>query len=952
MKILNKEVLPIAKICIVVNNIESRDMSKYSNPLIKAGVKLTEILFVGLFDSAMKSISVGELRKGVSELEELLKCTGVNVVVDATGAFERDKYYPHYIFRKTFERDVSKWKSLGVLEDKLTEEGEIRKFVCGVRVDTIVREKESKALTNSEFKLNIKDFNIIFIKDIDSAKKAFKDIAESQRIYGDLETNTLRFEHKNARILTVAWTPQHKPLTSYVFAYDHPKVSVTKEYQEFIQKNVYALMTKRNTVFHNGLFDLKFISRFFKVNPFDTNMDDTFVIARILKNNTLSSDERRESVSLKTLAFPLVGDWEVPLQRKQAEIIKEKGISKDDFDYSMYEVEDLVLYAGIDTIVLPFVDEDLKELNSKHPAGDVITNCWEATWKDVTRGIVALMLDGMPLNVQACKDMIASHEKILDKYSKTLRQNDYIKQVEGILTIEAVEKAMEKYNEKVAKAEALGKVFKGLAPDPLTKDKYDSIVLKPEFSSTSSNHKHILLYDICKCENRIVLQKKDGNKYKKIKTFKTIEEACQGLNVEEALLRKTLRGFNKREIKGQYVSYEDCTDTFLPKADDDQFIKYNKMYPENEILKIFSDIATKNKELGTYLKPWLEYSENSYDGRIHSTYSPDTTSFRWASTSPNLQHIPKSSCIRDVLGVSPDSDTIMMSQDFSQLEVIININLSKDKFSIDMFNGGIEDEHSVNSIIAGKVSPKFSALKDLEPLNLKHLEIVKEEHSGLRKLAKGTITFPMTYLASPLAVKMGLDCSDEEALSIYNSWWDARQGYRDWVNQKFIEFRTLGYGIALGGLPILAEYNYSLDSINTLVELFIEQDNARKNKNTDRVEYLKKVIKSFRTFVNYQGQSGALLTNLGMNRLYKWARENGYYLKLANTVHDDLIVEVKKKDLDIIWSKQKEFMTLPYSDDQELPVKTEAEVGHTLQYEVGKYENEERLEIMQKLNIN
>jgi hypothetical protein len=62
MKILNKEVLPIAKICIVVNNIESRDMSKYSNPLIKAGVKLTDILFVGLFDGVMKSVSVGDLR--------------------------------------------------------------------------------------------------------------------------------------------------------------------------------------------------------------------------------------------------------------------------------------------------------------------------------------------------------------------------------------------------------------------------------------------------------------------------------------------------------------------------------------------------------------------------------------------------------------------------------------------------------------------------------------------------------------------------------------------------------------------------------------------------------------------------------------------------------------------------------------------------------------------------
>ena len=102
MKILNKEVLPIAKICIVVNNIESRDMSKYSNPLIKAGVKLTEILFVGLFDSAMKSISVGELRKGVSELEELLKCTGVNVVVDASHKRDKDSFVQGLIFKDIF----------------------------------------------------------------------------------------------------------------------------------------------------------------------------------------------------------------------------------------------------------------------------------------------------------------------------------------------------------------------------------------------------------------------------------------------------------------------------------------------------------------------------------------------------------------------------------------------------------------------------------------------------------------------------------------------------------------------------------------------------------------------------------------------------------------------------------------------------------------------------------
>jgi hypothetical protein len=562
------------------------------------------------------------------------------------------------------------------------------------------------------------------------------------------------------------------------------------------------------------------------------------------------------------------------------------------------------------------------------------------------------MLDGMPLNVQSCKNMIASHEKILEEYSKTLRQNDYIKQVEAILTIEAVEKAMEKYNEKVTKAEALGKVFKGLAPDPLTKDKYDSIVLKPEFSSTSSNHKHILLYDICKCENRIVLQKKDGNKYKKIKTFKTIEEACQELNVEEALLRKTLRGFNKREIKGLCVSYEDCTDTFLPKADDDQFIKYSKMYPENEILKIFSDIATKNKELGTYLKPWLEYAENSYDGRIHSTYSPDTTSFRFASTSPNLQQIPKTSEIRSVLGVSPDSGNIMMSQDFNSLEIVANLNISKDPFSLKLFELGLDDEHSINAIQASSASLKFNPLKGLDPLNPEDLKKVKEEFPLLRGKAKA-ISFSMVYLGSPLGLKMSLDCSEEESLGIYNAWWGAREGYKNWVNEMFQVFKTKKYSTSVGGLPILAEHTEDLEGIETLLDLFNEVNLQRRQGNKERADYLNlKVLKSFRTFINFHGQASAVLTNLGMCRLMRWRKENSLNFKCVNTIHDDLVVEVPIQDLDLVWNKQKEFMTIPYLTDQTIQMRTEAEVGYNLQYGVGKYENEGRLEIMQKLNIN
>lgn len=956
MKVFNIDVLERCqkegvspKIIIVNNFIGDNDrgkLTKYGLEMFKYGISPKEVLYISLFDKPTKKFGIGELREAVKELESLVKVVGCNVLVDDIVGFKNKKYHNNFLFKELLGRDTTKWKNKGVLIDSLVSEDLKVKLVCGLRWETLAREKESNEIVDSEFKLNVEDFDIKFITDVESAKLAFKDMAQSKRLYGDLETNTLRFEEKDGKILTIAWTPRHRPLTSYVFAYEHPKVEVSKEYKELITKNMKAIMTKRNTVFHNGLFDLKFICRFFDIHPFDTDMDDTFVIARILKNNTLSSDERRESVSLKTLAFDLVGDWEVPLEKEKERIIKELGITKDEFNYSMYEVDDLVKYAGIDTIVMPFVDDLLMELNKEHLANDPIKNCWEAEWKEVSRGIVQLMLDGIPLNKKACINMIESHEAKLEEYFNTLHENEYVKSAERILRGEALEKAMEKYNAKVLKAEEKGKTFGGAMPNPEIKDKYDSIDLKPTFKPSSSNHKHILLYDICKCHNPILVGEIVDNKFKKKKSFDRVEEACKYLNVPEMKLRKYLRGFNKFEIsKGVFVRYEDCTDTGLPKADDDQFIKYSKRYPDNEILKIFSDIATKNKELGTYLKPWLKYAENSYDGRIHASFSPDTTSFRWASKDPNLQQIPKESEIRSVLGYGEDSDRVIMSQDFSQLEVIANINICKDKFSIDLFNKGIDDEHSVNLINSSTVSDKFKAVRGLDPLNLEHLALVKKEHSGLRKKIKSAVTFPMTYLASPLAVKMGLECSTEEAEGIWNSWWDARKGYRDWVNFTFQKFKSEGYSIVLGGLPILAEYNYDLNGIETLADLMSALETARKNKNKDRVDYLKKVIKSFRTFVNVHGQSASLLTNHGMCRLIRWARENNVDVKMANTVHDDLIVDVAVKDLDKVWAKQKEFMTMQYLKDQELPMKTDAEIGRSIQYELGEYEGENRAKL-------
>jgi DNA polymerase I-like protein with 3'-5' exonuclease and polymerase domains len=200
---------------------------------------------------------------------------------------------------------------------------------------------------------------------------------------------------------------------------------------------------------------------------------------------------------------------------------------------------------------------------------------------------------------------------------------------------------------------------------------------------------------------------------------------------------------------------------------------------------------------------------------------------------------------------------------------------------------------------------------------------------------------------------MSLDCSEEEALGIYNAWWEAREGYKNWVNEMFQVFKIKKYSTSVGGLPILAEYTEDLEGIETLLDLFNEVNLQRRQGNKERADYLNlKVLKSFRTFINFHGQASAVLTNLGMCRLMRWRKENSLNFKCVNTIHDDLVVEVPLQDLDLIWKKQKEFMTIPYLPDQTIQMRTEAEVGYNLQYEVGKYEREGRLEILQKLNIN
>jgi hypothetical protein len=80
----------------------------------------------------------------MQELEEILKVSNINVIVDCTDFYDvkLKKYYSGLIFSKIFGKDISLWSSRGVFEHKNLA-GKF-KWLCGFRSEAVGREARCK----------------------------------------------------------------------------------------------------------------------------------------------------------------------------------------------------------------------------------------------------------------------------------------------------------------------------------------------------------------------------------------------------------------------------------------------------------------------------------------------------------------------------------------------------------------------------------------------------------------------------------------------------------------------------------------------------------------------------------------------------------------------------------------------------------------------------------------
>lgn len=182
--------------------------------------------------------------------------------------------------------------------------------------------------------------------------------------------------------------------------------------------------------------------------------------------------------------------------------------------------------------------------------------------------------------------------------------------------------------------------------------------------------------------------------------------------------------------------------TKKPSVDDASLVKLKDEHPAIELIR---DYRENVKILGTFLDGTLEKME---ENRIYPSFHiHGTATGRTSSSKPNFQQYPRRGGIKEIF--IPDEGWVFISCDYSQLEVTLAAHFSKDKQLIRIVTEGIS-QHDITA----------------EALGIE------------RNLAK-TVNFALQYRASHYKLSKILKISEEDAIDVYNKYWETYSGLRD-----------------------------------------------------------------------------------------------------------------------------------------------------------------------------
>ncbi|MGB9715522.1 MAG: DNA polymerase I [Thermodesulfovibrionales bacterium] len=300
----------------------------------------------------------------------------------------------------------------------------------------------------------------------------------------------------------------------------------------------------------------------------------------------------------------------------------------------------------------------------------------------------------------------------------------------------------------------------------------------------------------------------------------------------------------------------------------------------HELPREILNYRSLNKLKTTYVDA-LPPLVNPETGRIHTSFNQTTTATgRLSSSEPNLQNIP----IRGEWGkrireafIAEDGN-ILLSADYSQIELRILAHLSQDEGLIDAFRRDLD-------IHTRTASELFNVPFD-------------KVNPDLRRIAK-TVNFGVIYGISPFGLSETLSISREDAKKYIEQYFNRHQGVKRYIELTLQEIREKGYATTLLGRrrPIP-----ELNSLNSITR----QQGERLAINTP-----------------VQG-SAADIIKLAMINIWRVFRERDLKTKMVLQIHDELLFEVPLQELQIV----KDIVKKEMEEVIELSVPLKVEIGY------------------------
>ena len=280
-----------------------------------------------------------------------------------------------------------------------------------------------------------------------------------------------------------------------------------------------------------------------------------------------------------------------------------------------------------------------------------------------------------------------------------------------------------------------------------------------------------------------------------------------------------------------------------------------KLAVEHPIVKDILEYRQLTKLKSTYADGLAAVIEA--DGRIHSTFNQTITATgRISSTEPNLQNIP----VRMELGrlirkvFVPEEGYVFLDADYSQIELRVLAHMSGDETLIQAYR----EAQDIHRLTASQV-----------------FHVPFEEVTSLQRRNAKAVNFGIVYGISSFGLSQDLSITRKEAAEYIEKYFETYPKIKGFLDGLVAEGKEKGYVTTMFGrrrpIPELKSGNFMQRSFG------------------ERVAMNSPI----------QGTAADII-KIAMNHVYKRIQQENLKSRLVLQVHDELLIETKKEELEIV----------------------------------------------------